>query len=57
MRCKIFPFCKLRNHKNLSDCYIGRDAYYGYNTGLEVVLLCPSCLLLCHQNDDKNNFY
>ena len=57
MPCKIFPFCKLRNHKNLSDCYIGRDAYYGYNTGQEVVLVCPTCLILCHQNDDKNIFY
>ena len=57
MPCKIFPFCKLRNHKNLSDCLIGRDAYYGYNTGQEVVLMCPTCLILCHQNDDKNSFY
>ena len=57
MNCKIFKFCQLLSHKDLFACRMARDAYYGEHTGRELLLVCPTCLTLCHQEDDHVRFY
>ena len=57
MSCTIFKYCDLASHKDSFACRMARDLYYGQHTGREIVLVCPTCLVLCHPENDSIRFY
>ena len=54
--CKVFPYCDLLSHEDMSTCCNRMDSYYGAMVGGSEILFCGKCLYISH-GAEKRVFY
>jgi len=55
-KCRVFPYCDLLSHEDMSTCCNRMDGYYGAVVGGSEILFCAKCRHISH-GAEKRVFY